>query len=50
MPQIAKVAVSAANYAIDKPYDYLLPDGTDAAVGSPRARAVRAREPADRRG
>ena len=34
MPQIAKVAVSAANYAIDKPYDYLLPDGTDAAVGS----------------
>ena len=23
MPQIAKVAVSAANYAIDKPYDYL---------------------------
>ena len=31
MPQIAKVAVSAANYAIDKPYDYLLPDGTDAA-------------------
>lgn len=46
MPQIAKVAVSAANYAIDKPYDYLLPDGTDAAVGSRRARAVRAREPA----
>lgn len=34
MPQIAKVAVSAANYAIDKPYDYLLPDGVDAAVGS----------------
>ena len=47
MPQIAKVAVSAANYpAIDKPYDYLLPDGTDAAVGGRRARAVRAREPA----
>ena len=26
MPQIAKVAVEAATYAIDKPYDYLAPD------------------------
>ena len=27
MPQIAKVAVAAATYAIDKPYDYVAPDG-----------------------
>ena len=33
MPQIAKVAVAAANYAIDKPYDYLVPQGADMAVG-----------------
>ena len=33
MPQIAKVAVAAATYAIDKPYDYLIPQGTDIAVG-----------------
>jgi len=26
MPQIAKVAVAAATYAIDKPYDYLAPE------------------------
>ena len=26
MPQIAKIAVSAATYAIDKPYDYIAPD------------------------
>ena len=26
MPQIAKVAVAAATYAIDKPYDYIAPD------------------------
>lgn len=42
MPQIAKVAVSAANYAIDKPYDYLLPDGVtppSAAVCSCRSGA-----------
>lgn len=25
MPQIAKIALSAATYAIDKPYDYLIP-------------------------
>ena len=25
MPLIAKIAVSAATYAIDKPYDYLIP-------------------------
>ncbi|MBO4854569.1 MAG: primosomal protein N' [Oscillospiraceae bacterium] len=31
MPQIAKVAVAAATYAIDKPYDYLAPD--EAQVG-----------------
>ena len=31
MPQIAKVAVAAATYAIDKPYDYLIPQGTDIA-------------------
>ena len=33
MPQIAKVAVVAGTYAIDKPYDYLIPQGTDIAVG-----------------
>ena len=33
MPQIAKIAVSAATYAIDKPYDYLLPEELGAAVG-----------------
>ena len=26
MPLIAKIAVSAATYAIDKPYDYLVPE------------------------
>ena len=26
MPNIAKIAVSAATYAIDRPYDYLIPD------------------------
>ncbi len=31
MPQIAKIAVAAATFAIDKPYDYQVPD--DAAVG-----------------
>ena len=34
MPQIAKVAVAAATYAIDKPYDYLAPEELDIAVGS----------------
>ena len=24
--RIAKIAVAAANYSIDKPYDYLIPD------------------------
>ena len=33
MPLIAKIAVSAATYAIDKPYDYLLPEELEAAVG-----------------
>ena len=33
MPQIAKIAVSAATYAIDKPYDYLLPEELGASVG-----------------
>lgn len=34
MPQIAKVAVAAATYAIDKPYDYLAPEELGIAVGS----------------
>lgn len=34
MPQIAKVAVAAATYAIDKPYDYLAPEELGVAVGS----------------
>ena len=33
MPQIAKVAVAAATYAIDKPYDYLVPSGMEFSVG-----------------
>ena len=33
MPLIAKIAVSAATYAIDKPYDYLLPEEFGAGVG-----------------
>ena len=33
MPQIAKIAVEAATYAIDKPYSYVVPSGMDAAVG-----------------
>ena len=33
MTQIAKVAVAAATYAIDKPYDYLVPPGMELSVG-----------------
>ncbi len=33
VPQIAKIAVSAATYAIDRPYDYILPDDLTAAEG-----------------
>ena len=33
MPQIAKIVVAAATYAIDKPYDYVLPDDLSAGVG-----------------
>ena len=33
VPQIAKIAVSAATYAIDKPYDYVLPEDLTAAEG-----------------
>ena len=33
MAQIAKIAVAAATYAIDKPYDYLLPETMQAEVG-----------------
>ena len=33
MALIAKIAVSAATYAIDKPYDYLLPEELGAQVG-----------------
>ena len=31
--QIAKIAVEAATYAIDKPYSYLVPAGMDVRVG-----------------
>lgn len=34
MPLIAKVAVEAATYAIDKPYDYLAPEELNVCVGS----------------
>ena len=30
---IAKIAVSAANFAIDKPYSYLVPDGMELLPG-----------------
>ena len=33
MPLIAKIAVSAATYAIDKPYDYLLAEDSVAKEG-----------------
>lgn len=33
MPQIAKIAVEAATYAIDKPYSYVIPETMEAAVG-----------------
>ena len=34
MTQLAKIAVAAATYAIDKPYDYLVPETMEASVGS----------------
>ena len=30
--RIAKIAVSAANYSLDKPYDYLIPDSLSGRV------------------
>ena len=33
MPMVAKLAVQAATYAIDKAYDYLLPDELPGRVG-----------------
>ena len=33
MPQIAKIAVEAATYAIDKPYSYVIPETMEAYVG-----------------
>ncbi|MBE6940469.1 MAG: primosomal protein N' [Ruminococcaceae bacterium] len=33
MPQIAKIAIESATYAIDKPYDYLVPETMELAVG-----------------
>ena len=33
MAQIAKIAVSAATYAIDRPYDYLVPSQLEGALG-----------------
>lgn len=33
MPQIAKIAVEAATYAIDKPYSYVIPETMEASVG-----------------
>ena len=33
MPTVAKLAVQAATYAIDKAYDYLLPDELPGRVG-----------------
>ncbi|MEA5142180.1 MAG: primosomal protein N' [Oscillibacter sp.] len=34
MTQLAKIAVAAATYAIDKPYDYLVPETMESSVGS----------------
>ena len=33
MAQIAKIAIEAATFAIDKPYDYLVPDGMEVRAG-----------------
>lgn len=33
MAQIAKIAIEAATYAIDKPYDYLAPEGMNVCAG-----------------
>ena len=33
MAQIAKIAIEAATYAIDKPYDYLVPEGMNVCAG-----------------
>ena len=33
MVQIAKIAIEAATFAIDKPYDYLVPDGMEVRAG-----------------
>lgn len=33
MAQIAKIAIEAATYAIDKPYDYLVPEGMELSAG-----------------
>ena len=33
MAQIAKIAIEAATFAIDKPYDYLVPDGMEVRPG-----------------
>ena len=33
MAQIAKIAIEAATFAIDKPYDYLAPDGMEVRAG-----------------
>ena len=32
MPTVAKLAVAAAPYAIDRPYDYLVPRGLEATL------------------
>ena len=33
MARIAKIAVAAATYAIDRPYDYLVPETMQVEVG-----------------
>ena len=33
MAQIAKIAIEAATYAIDKPYSYQVPDGMTVSAG-----------------
>ena len=33
MAQIAKIAIEAATYAIDKPYSYQVPDGMNVSAG-----------------